>query len=107
MSSHVLQNAPISTPLNSPSRLTDTDPMASTAKTILLKFGELIPGFHFNKRAMANDEFKPTDVFDHRYQNPKVLTEYLTKTLHFKLEQIKMRASCLPFIQILNPIIQI
>ncbi|KAI1248837.1 hypothetical protein MGN70_010040 [Eutypa lata] len=52
---------------------------------------------------MANDEFKPTDVFDHRYQNPKVLTEYLTKTLHFKLEQIKMRTTKEKGIQVQLP----
>lgn len=73
--------------------MTDTDPIASTAKNGFLKLGDLIPGFNFNKRVMANEEFKPTETFIHRYQDPKVLTDFLTKTLHFKLEQIKMQVS--------------
>lgn len=44
------------------------------------------------KDKMSNpDEFQPTDIFHHRYQDPQVLIEYVKTLPDIKKDQIKVK----------------
>lgn len=68
--------------------------MPSIAKVLSPKIKSILSHFKFNKAPMAeNEEVKPTDVFNHRYQNPEVLRNFLMEELGFENKDIIITVS--------------
>lgn len=49
-------------------------------------------GFGKKDKMTSPDEFQPTDILQHRYQDPQTLVEYIKKLPDINKGQIKVKA---------------